>query len=636
MRYDVKKILFVGLTKERDSFFKQAQEAGMIHFINAKPTKINSELPEEVKILTKAIAITRGLPAMKQEGYVYEESFSLAKKIININDSLERLHEEERIISLEQSRVAPFGDFCKQELAAIEQEANRKIQFYCTKTGSIVIEDMPENVIPISSDHGLDYFVAINKQPMQYPKMTEMIIDKPLGELKRQKEKIKKEINALELYLKECAKYRHFLHQALTHAVNAFHLKEAKHLIDHPMDGEDVFVIQGWVPVNKIDALRTLINETHIFIEEVAIDPNEIIPTFLENKGAARIGEDLVNVYDAPSPKDKDPSLWILASFALFFSMIIGDGGYGLVLLLIAFYIRYKHSGLKDLKKRCLDLLTILGFGCIVWGVLTTSFFGIDFAPDNPLRKTSMMTWLVEKKAEYHLNLKDEVYQEWVQKYPDLSDVKGPNEFLMNAGSNSKYEAFSKFSDNIMMELALLVGVIHIILSMGRNIFRTWSHIGWIIVIIGSYLYAPVFLNASSLSNFVLGLDHTLHLKNGLYLIYGGFALAVVCALFQNKWFGLLEPTVAIQIFGDVLSYMRLYALGLSGALLTQTIADLAASVPLFFGVLILIFGHAVNLVLGVMGGVIHGLRLNFLEWYHYSFEGGGKMFSPLRKHVIE
>ena len=236
---------------------------------------------------------------------------------------------------------------------------------------------------------------------------------------------------------------------------------------------------------------------------------------------------------------------------------------------------------------------------------------------------------------------KDEVYQEWVKQYPKLTSVQDAKQFLVVAGKpdnhgSMKYEAFSKFSDNIMMELALLVGVFHIILSMGRNLFRNWAHLGWIIVIMGAYLYAPIFLNTSSISNFILGLKHDLHLKNGLYMIYGGFTLAIVCALFQHKWFGLLEATVSIQIFGDVLSYMRLYALGLSGALLTQTIVDLAASVPLVFGVLILIFGHAVNIILGVMGGVIHGLRLNFLEWYHYSFEGGGKMFNPLRKQVIE
>lgn len=378
-----------------------------------------------------------------------------------------------------------------------------------------------------------------------------------------------------------------------------------------------------------------------IHIEEIAIDSNEVVPTYLENKGVSRIGEDLVHIYDTPSNTDQDPSLWVLFFFALFFSMIIGDGGYGLILLLIAMYIRYKHTGLRGLKKRVLNLVTLLAFATIVWGVLTTSFFGISFAPDNPVRRVSLMSWLVEKKVAYHISRNDEVYQEWEKKFPQVQGVTNPEEFLLKASTtNSRgvvtYDAYNKFSDNIMMELALFIGVLHIIISMMRYLNRNWSHLGWIIFILGAYLYTPGFLGASSILNFAFGINQQEATRNGLYMMYGGITLAVLIALFKHKWMGLLEATVVIQIFGDVLSYLRLYALGLAGGLLTATMIDLAASVPLFFGVIILLVGHLVNIVLGIMAGTIHGLRLNFLESYHYAFEGGGKRFIPLKKQEIE
>lgn len=641
MRHDVKKILFIGLKKDRDLFFTRAQEAGIIHFIHTNPVHTKQE-SEEANLILKAIAILREQPVVAEKEYPgNKEGLPLAKHIIGIQESLDKLYEKERMITLEVSRVEPFGDFSREKIKWIETQANRKIQFYCAKRGLVDLGELPENAIHVSSDHGMDYFMAINKESTQYPKMTEMEIVKSWGELKQEEQEVKQEIHALEHRLKDYAHYKRYLHHLFIHEINEWHLKEAKRSVDHPIEGENLFVVQGWVPVTKVDELNALVNQIDVFFEEISIDSHDTVPTFLENKGPARMGEDLVHIYDTPSKQDKDPSLWVLAFFVLFFSMIIGDGGYGLVLLLIAFYLRYKHTGLKNLKKRALDLLTILGFSCIVWGVLTTSFFGIDIAPDHPFRKVSIMSWLVEKKAEYHMERKDEVYEEWTTKYPALFAVQEPKEFLTTAAKiesngNAKYEAYSKFLDNIMMELALLVGTIHIILSMGRNAFRNWAHFGWIVVIIGAYLYAPVFLGASSISHFVFGLDSEFVAKNGLYLIYGGFALAVIAALFQHKWLGLLEATVSIQIFGDILSYMRLYALGLSGALLTQTIVDLAASVPLIFGIMILVLGHSVNIVLGVMGGVIHGLRLNFLEWYHYSFEGGGKRFSPLFKQEIE
>lgn len=642
MRYDVKKFLFVGVERERNHFFKRAQELGVIHFIAPKGFSPEA-ISEDMSVIGKAIKVLRGLPVMEQEETdEYEIASGLAHKIVTLKNELDALQEEQRITKLDMSRVEIFGDFSIEKIAQLESESHRKIQFYCSKRGLAEVLDLPDEVLYVGSDHDLDYYVGINKELKQYPKLLEMIIDKPFGTLKKRNKEIAKEIAAIESKLHGYAKYNQLLHHAYIHQFNTHELEKAKECVDYPITDDSLFVIQGWVPVNKIDQLTKLTDEMKVYYEEIEIEPTDAVPTSLQNSGFGQIGEDLVHIYDTPSTTDRDPSMWVLVFFALFFSMVIGDGGYGLVLLLIALYVRYKHA--KNLKggwRRALDLLTILGFSCIVWGVLTTSFFGIPIAPDNPLRKVSVMSWLVEKKAAYHLEHHDAVYDEWVKKIPDLANVKDPKEFLMKASTTNdkghvSYDAYSKFTDNIMLELALFVGVLHICISMLRYVDRNWSHVGWVIFLIGAYLYTPVFLQATSILNFAFGIDREKAAHNGLYLIYGGITLAVVIALFRHKLFGLLEATNIIQIFGDVLSYLRLYALGLAGSLLTATMLDLAAGVPFVFGVLILLFGHFVNIVLGVMGGVIHGLRLNFLEWYHYCFEGGGKVFNPLRKQDIE
>lgn len=641
MRYDVKKYLFIGIEEDRDLFFKRAQDAGIIHFIDPKSTS-SKQLPADIQQTALAIKILRGLPVVPQEEI---EDFSIAdsmvKKIIDLKETLNRLAEEERVNHLEISRVEAFGNFSTDELEHIEKEANRKIQFYFAKAGFADTHELPPEVIYISSNHGLDYFIGINKEAKQYPSMIEMIIDKPYGILIKRAKEIEYDISTTEKKLKQYAKYNQFLHHALIHKLNEFHLENAKNLVDFPLEKGPLFIAQGWVPINKTQQLHQLVEELKVQVEEVDIDPNDTVPTSLQNTGASRIGEDLVHIYDTPSNTDKDPSLWVLVFFSLFFSMIIGDGGYGLVLLLIALYIRHKHSNLKGVKKRVLDLLTILAFSCIAWGILTTSFFGITVAPDNPIRKVSMMSWLVERKTAYHIERHDAVFKEWIKKYPQLENVTDPKEFLLKASSPNNrggisYEAYNRFADNIMMELALFVGVLHIIISMGRYVLRNLSYIGWILFLIGAYLYTPTFLGASSILNFAFGIDKEKAADNALYLMYGGIALAVIIALFRHKLLGLLEASNVIQIFGDVLSYLRLYALGLAGSLLTATMLDLSGSVPFVVGILILLIGHVVNIVLGIMGGIIHGLRLNFLEWYHYCFEGGGKMFNPLKKEKIE
>lgn len=639
MRYDVKKFLFIGLEQDREPFFKRAQEAGIIHFITPKSPPVNEI--REVQRLINAIKVLRGLPTMEQEEVDdFGIADGLAKKILTLKGRLTELTEEERTLTLDISRVEVFGDFSLEDIAYIERQGKRKIQFYCAKQGFADHPDLAEELICIGSEHGLDYFVGINKVPTQYPKMVEMIIDQPLGELKKRLKEVKGETAVIDERLKGYSKYNTFLHHALIKQFDHYHLTQAKGSVEFPLDKQNLFAVEGWVPVHQVDALQPLVAEMKVDVEEIGMDDKETPPTYLENKGAARIGEDLVDIYDTPSSSDKDPSIWVLIFFAIFFSMIINDAGYGLILLAVALYIRYKNKALTGLKKRMLNLFFILAIGVTIWGVLVNEYFGIHVSPESPVNKVSVMNWLIEKKTAYHMQHQDGVYKEWTVKYPAAAEATTPSQMLMKAsekhGNKMRYEMFLKFTDNVLMELALFIGVIHIIFSMGLNMRRNWSYAGWIIFLIGAYLYVPYFLGAASLVNYAFGINQQVAANNALYMMVGGLIIAIGLALYQHRLFGLVEIAHIVQIFGDVLSYLRLYALGLAGVLLASTMIDLASGVPFVFGILILILGNTVNLILGIMGGVIHGLRLNFLEWYHYCFEGGGKKFIPLKKHEIE
>lgn len=148
--------------------------------------------------------------------------------------------------------------------------------------------------------------------------------------------------------------------------------------------------------------------------------------------------------------------------------------------------------------------------------------------------------------------------------------------------------------------------------------------------LIGAYLYFPYYLKVPSFLNFVGGIDLVRGGEIGLELMYAGIGVAWVLSIIKHGWTGIFEVMTLIQVFADSLSYLRLYALGLAGAIVASTINEIASGMPLFAAVFLILCAHAVNIMLGTMSGIIHGLRLNFLEWYHYSFEGGGKEFQPL------
>jgi len=638
MRIDLKKYLFIGYHSLRDSFFERAQELGLVHFIDKEQKP--QELPETIQATLSAIKVLRGLPTMKQEEPTDSSvAGSVKQRVLGLKHEIEKLSEEERILNLEIARIEIFGNFSLEDIAYIKKEGGRSLQFFCAKKRVAEEETLPEELIYIDSDHGLNYFVAVNAEPKQYDKMIEMRIEQPVGALRKKLISVRETIHAREQQLKTYAKYNDFLHHVLVSEMNVYNLTTAESFAENELEG-GLFAVQGWVPVDKVDELNALVRRMSVHYEEIAVEEEDRIPTCLENSGASRIGEDLVHIYDTPASDDKDPSLWVFLFFSFFFAFIVGDGGYGLIFLATALYLRYKFKETKGMGRRILNLALVLSLSCIAWGVLTTSFFGVSFGPDSPMQKGSLINWLVKKKTAYHQQHWDKTYRSWSKQYPEIAKMHDPDRILHTAvkekGGKISYDLFESFSNNILLELALVVGMLHIALSFFRYLGRNWSGVGWILFIVGGYLYFPYYLETPSMLHYVFGFHEEVIGPEGFNLLLGGLGLALFLGILQHKLAGLLEMMTVIQIFGDILSYLRLYALGLASGIVSATVNELASSVFVFAGILILIFGHLVNIILSIMGGVIHGLRLNFIEWYHYSFEGGGKMYNPLRKLSTE
>lgn len=639
MRVDVKKFLFVGLEEDRALFFKKAQEMGMIHFIDFHAGK-SRELPQELQNITIAIKILRGLPTTPQiESKNFLEADEIAHKIITLKEQLDNLNAETRVLNIELARIHVFGQFRLEDLAYIQKVGKRCIQFFFTREGVIPDEEIPENVFYVGSDHSMDYFFAINREPKSYDKMTEMHFERSKNELQARLAEVKKSHHETEKELKTFAKYHTFLHHALNEKLNSYHLAANQTYAKNEL-GKALFVVEGWVPEDKREMVEQLVQDLHVYHEEIAILPEDVVPTYLENTGMNRVGEDLVHIYDTPSFKDKDPSLWVLYFFALFFAMIVNDAGYGLVYLVISLSLLYLFPKAKGAAKRLLKLMTLLSVFCVGWGVLVNAYFGINLPLDSPLRKISAMHWLEEKNVDYHMQHRDATYQEWLHKYPQLSQAHSSEEAIKamstTADGKENYVFIEGLSRNILMELALMIGVLHLILSFLRYIKRNKSGMGWIAFLIGAYLYLPSYLKVTSIIHYAFGVPVELGAQIGVYLMIGGGVAALVFGVLQHQWEGVAEMAHVIQVFADVMSYLRLYALGLAGAVVAITINELSGSLPLFIGIILIVISHAINMLLGIMSGIIHGLRLNFLEWYRYSFEGGGKLFNPLRLLDIE
>ena len=626
----VKKLLFYGIKEDLDIFFSTAQENGFIQFIG--PNKKTKILSDVVKDYLQSIKILKKQPSIEQVK-VENNTDIIVKKTLHLNQSLEKLFDEKREVESEIVRISPFGDFSLIDIKSLEEEVHMFFQFYAVKKTKKKIA-VSDEFIFIKTEHDLDYYLSISREKKNYPKIIEVNIDRTLSFLNERKEVLEKQILRTEKSLKELAIYLNEIKKHLLKKLNVFNLENTKKESSYPIVNS-LFSIEAWVPINKLEKLNNFIKRFSVDYSEIEIEEKDRKPTYMQNKGFAKIGEDLVEIYDTPSVHDKDPSIWVLVFFSIFFAMIISDAGYGLVYLAAYFFFKYVIKPAGPMIKRVVNLTLILSITTIIWGVFTGSFFGVGVDPKDKLDKFIFLNYLIEKKSNYHLEKKDDVYKEIIKKFPKTESIKDPKELLASSyqiENNKKvYTMVNDFKNNILMEIALLTGVVHISLSFARYLFRNFSNLGWILVVIGGYLYCPSILNATSIIQFLNIIPKETAVFAGKVLLIFGISFAIIVAIIFKRLQGIFELMNIIQIFADILSYLRLYALGLAGMIMATTFNNLGLKMNLFLGIFVIIIGHVINFLLNIMSGVIHGLRLNFIEWYHYSFEGDGKLFDPLK-----
>lgn len=298
----------------------------------------------------------------------------------------------------------------------------------------------------------------------------------------------------------------------------------------------------------------------------------------------------MVRFYKIPGYSTWDPSVTVFLSFALFFAMIISDAGYGLVLglILLATWNRLSGSGLRG-------VLVALVIATVLYGMLVGTYFGVTPPPSS---------WL------------------------------------------STMHVLDAHDQRLMMLIAIGIGVAHV---SGANLLAAWqrrhslmtlSSIGWSCMVLGGFsallgtMFARPEMFRGGIAAVVVG-----GLLVLLFSSRGTLSLAPK-RLFARFLDGLKELAESSKAFGDVLSYLRLFALGLAAIKLAEVFNGLASSafasrgVWVLLGIVILLIGHTINFAMGIMSGVVHGLRLNVIEFFNWSLHEEGDQFQAFAKHA--
>lgn len=581
----VKKITFVGLQEEKERFVSRLQEIGITHVSlpmeAVEPAEVAREL-QKVTEVRKFLSRVAGKAAAPKLAADYS---AICSKREELGQRETRLLSEISVLKKEREILEPWGDFEPQDIGLFRSKG-LEVRFYRLARKIFETLSLGQVFCHITRQtEGEVAFVAMASSPFDLGVTEEKVPAKSLSQIDREVEIKRQELDRIKEEYQKLADEVQALVEAEAKLKDDYEYRRVLLNTDVALDNR-LFVLTCWSPVPEDDLVKRIGEE--FTLGHFSEDPEEgdRVPVLLSNKPAFDSGEDLVQVYSQPNYNDFDPSGIVLYAFSIFYGMIIGDAGYGLVSLALTVFLHWKVKSVSPLWIRFRRLCYCLSFSVLLFGIISASYFGISLSAENPLNKLLLL---------------------------DLNTKEGQNQVML---------------------ISIIMGMTHLSIALAIRFYRTKDlpALGWIIVIWSGY-----FLLRSQMGQ---GQPNPI----AMYIAIAGMALVV---LFTSKsrnpilrlLMGLNGALGVIQLLADCLSYMRLFALGLATMYMCQTFNMLAEMpynglpyVGFIPAVLILVFGHGINLLLGIMGGVVHGLRLNFLEWYRWCFEGDGLTFKPFRK----
>lgn len=604
----MQKYLFLIYHREYEGFLQSLRELGVVHI---KETKN----PKQFDTLQALLAKRRDLADLRRRVKSLRSKDAPEVSVIlpqseeqgvAVRSEIEELLEKERDlasqITAQQREIDYWNIWGEYDLDLMKklENAGYKLHFYVVASQQFKEEWIEEyRAIKVNDFRAQAYFVTIGQSGDARPEAEEVKAPTAsMDEMQRKLETLQQEaeethnriVEFADTRLGELDGYDQFIERDFDFA-NAL-------LQAEPEANDTLMVLEGWVPAKAEAKVAPALDGVPCYYEQVEIEANDNVPVKLKNNRYARLFEMITKMYSLPNYGELDITSLFAPFFMLFFALCFGDGGYGLLLLIGATVAKLKAK--EDSVKSVCSMLMWLGGTTAIVGSLMGTVFGM------------VMPWTGGTI---------------------LGSV--PDTYILN--------------QNTMMYLSVVLGLIQIVFGKFIAGYKTQVQKGFKYGL-ATYCWAALILfGGLGLVAMKLGEGNPMLAMTSKALL-GIAALAFVIALFYNTPgkniflnFGSgLWATYnnASGLLGDTLSYIRLFAIGLTGGILGGVFNNLAVQVGgglpvgLNFVVMaiILLFGHGLNFGLCMISSLVHPLRLTFVEFYkNAEFEGGGRQYTPFK-----
>lgn len=602
----MKKLTFLVYYKEYETFLNGVRDLGVVHVAEKQQGVADTaELQENIRLSSRLKATEKMLQALRPVKTAVAgmpASAMRGKEVLNEVDILQaeknKLQQQLQSYRKEKTALEPWGNFEPENIERLHDAGLKVGLFSCSEGNYDTTWEDTYNAIVVNRISSRVYFITVTKNTeevdldVEQAKLSscsleriQTLCEETEQALADNQESLKtlaeKELPPLRAALKEVNSDMEFSKVMLNTEAAA---------------GEKLMLLQGWAPASKTKEITEWLDAQHVYYEVSSPLPGDNVPIELNNKGFFAWFEPICKLYMLPKYNELDLTPFFAPFFMLFFGLCLGDSGYGLFLFLGITLYRLFSRNISATMKPILSLVQILAISTLFCGLLTGTFFGASF---------------YDIKLPVFQKMKETLFMD----------------------------------NNDMFRLSLILGAIQILFGMVLKAVNqsiqfgfkyAVSTIGWIILLVSCAVGA--------LLPEVMPLGGTVH----LYIL--GAAAAMIFLynspgknVFLNIGLGFWDSyNMATGLLGDVLSYVRLFALGLSGGILAGVFNSLAVGMSpdnIILGpivmVLIFVIGHAINLFMNVLGAMVHPMRLTFVEFFKNSgYEGGGKEYRPFKKQL--
>ena len=602
----MKKLTFLVYHKEYEEFLNSLRELGVVHIVEKQQGAAdNTELQENIRLFNRLAATLKLLQNQKHEknAVIATEGGTAARgmQVLDEVDALQtehgKLSQQLQSYAKEKEVLEVWGNFEPTGIQKLK-DAGYIIGFYSCSEGNYKEEWETEyNAMIVNRISSKVFFVTVTKAgqevdldveqaklPAYSLSRLEALYDTTEQAIEGNEKKLvalsETDIPSLKAALKELQSQIEFSKVVLSSEQTA---------------GDKLMLIEGWAPAYSKVEIEAYLNDAHVYYEITDPMPGDNVPIRLNNKGFFAWFEPICKLYMLPKYNELDLTPFFAPFFMVFFGLCLGDSGYGLFLFLGATAYRLLAKKVTPSMKSIISLIQVLSASTFFCGLLTGTFFGANIYD---------LDWPIVQRLKHAV--------------------------LMD--------------NNDMFRLSLILGVIQILFGMvlkavNQTIQFGFKYaiatIGWIILLVSTAVSA-LFSSSELLSMGGTAYKVVLCISGAMIFLFNTPGKNI----FMNIGLGLWDSyNMVTGLLGDVLSYVRLFALGLSGGILAGVFNSLAVGMspdnviagPIVM-VLIFVIGHAINMFMNVLGAMVPPMRLTFVEFFKNSgYEGGGKEYKPFK-----